>query len=131
MESMSNAMNFTFSNHPPSDGTTFGEEIEPGIFTGVFGELQKDNADIIWADLWVKLNRYKHFDFTYPYRIEQVCFMVRIFAELRKLCSFFELLNVTFENYGSFITLLLLQYSKYLHLSACPSQPLPRCAGSW
>ena len=88
MESMSDVMNFTFSIVPPSDGTTFGEEIEPGNFTGVFGELQKDNADIIWADLWVKLNRYKHFDFTYPYRIEQVCFMVRILVEFRNMSSF-------------------------------------------
>ena len=77
MNSIATAMNFTFTITPPSDGTTFGEEIEPGNFTGVFGELQKDNADIIWADLWVKPNRYKHFDFTYPYRIEHVCFMVR------------------------------------------------------
>ena len=90
MESMSNAINFTFSIVPPSDGTTFGEEIQPGIFTGVFGELQKDNADIIWADLWVKLNRYKHFDFTYPYRIEQVCFMVRISVQFKKTNLFFK-----------------------------------------
>lgn len=77
--SIAGAMNFNFTITPPSDGGLWGEEVEPGVFSGIVGELQNENADVIWADLFVVPNRMKYIDYAHPYAIDYVCYMVKYF----------------------------------------------------
>ena len=43
---------------------------------GLVGELQKENSDIGWADLFVVPDRMKYIDYTDPYDIEPASFML-------------------------------------------------------
>ena len=76
MNAISQALNFEYTIAPPSDGGLWGEEISPGNFTGVVGELQKGYADIIWANLFVVPDRFKYIDYLDPYSTDYVCYMV-------------------------------------------------------
>ena len=76
MSAISTSLNFTFTVTRPSDGGKWGEEIRPGVFSGITGELQKDYADVIWANLFAIPNRYKYIDYTDPYFIDHICYMV-------------------------------------------------------
>ena len=71
------ALNFKFTITPPSDGGLWGEEVEPGVFSGIVGDLQKEISDVVWADLFVVPNRMKYIDYAEPYAIDYVCYMVR------------------------------------------------------
>ena len=75
-KAIADSMNFKFTIHPPADGAKWGEEVEPGVFSGIVGELQKETADVIWADLFIIPNRMKIIDYTQPYTIDYVCYMV-------------------------------------------------------
>ena len=76
MNVIAESLNFTYTISPPSDGALWGEEIEPGVFSGILGELQKDNADVIWATLYVTPDRFEYLDYTAPYATDNVCYMV-------------------------------------------------------
>ena len=77
MNALATNMNFEFNVIPPSDGHKWGKEIEPGVYSGIVGELQKQNADVVWADFYVMLDRSKYIDYTHPYTIAHFCYMVR------------------------------------------------------
>ena len=76
MNAISSAMNFNYKIAPPSDGGLWGEEVTTGKFSGIVGELQKENADVIWADLFVVPDRFKYIDYANPYATDYVCYMV-------------------------------------------------------
>ena len=76
MNAISNALNFVYKISPPSDGGMWGEETSPGVFSGIVGELQKEYADVIWADLFVVPDRFKYIDYADPYATDYVCYMV-------------------------------------------------------
>ena len=76
MSAFSSALNFEYTIAPPSDGGLWGEMTSPGVFTGIVGELQKEYADVIWANLFVVPDRFKYIDYTDPYATDYVCYMV-------------------------------------------------------
>ena len=76
MNAISNSLNFVYKISPPSDGGLWGEQISPGVFSGIVGELQKEYADVIWADLFVVPDRFKYVDYADPYATDYVCYMV-------------------------------------------------------
>ena len=76
MSAFSSALNFKYTIAPPSDGGLWGEMISPGVFTGIVGELQKEYADVIWANLFVVPDRFQYIDYTDPYATDYVCYMV-------------------------------------------------------
>ena len=76
MSAFSSALNFKYKIAPPSDGGLWGEMISPGVFTGIVGELQKEYADVIWANLFVVPDRFQYIDYTDPYATDYVCYMV-------------------------------------------------------
>ena len=76
MDAISKAMNFKYTISPPSDGGLWGEEVTPGNFSGIAGELQKEYVDIIWANLFVVPDRFKYIDYAYPHATDYVCYMV-------------------------------------------------------
>ena len=78
MDTIGRALNFTYTLAPPSDGGLWGEETHPGVFTGLVGELMKEYADVIWANLFVLPNRFKYIDYVDPYTTDYVCYMVRL-----------------------------------------------------
>ena len=76
MNAISKALNFKYTINPPSDGGLWGEMVSPGVFTGVVGELQKEFADIIWANLFIIPDRFQYIDYLDPYATDYVCYMV-------------------------------------------------------
>ena len=78
MNAIAGAMNFAYTIKPPSDGALWGEEVSTGVFSGIPGELQKDYADVVWADLFVVPDRFKYIDYAHPYATDYVCYMVLI-----------------------------------------------------
>ena len=66
----------SYSIKRPSDGGLWGEEISPGRFTGLMGDLQRDKADIGWAQLFIIPNRAKIIDYTSAYDIDYLCYML-------------------------------------------------------
>ena len=71
-------MNFEFSIHAPGDGGKWGEEVEPGVFTGLVGELKKESADIAWANLFIQPHQLAHIDYTQSHAIDYVCYIVNL-----------------------------------------------------
>ena len=88
MNAISKALNFEYTINPPSDGGLWGEMVSPGVFTGVVGELQKEFADIIWANLFIIPDRFQYIDYLDPYATDYVCYMV---------CKVFVLLYLSTE----------------------------------
>ena len=78
MNAISQALNFKYTIAPPSDGGLWGEMVSPGVFTGVVGELQKEFADVIWANLFIIPDRFQYIDYLDPYATDYVCYMVYI-----------------------------------------------------
>ena len=76
MNAISKALNFKYTIDPPSDGGLWGEMVSPGVFTGVVGELQKEFADVIWANLFIIPDRFQYIDYLDPYATDYVCYMV-------------------------------------------------------
>ena len=56
MDSLARDMNYKLDIQPPPNGEKWGEN-KNGTFTGVVGQLQRNIADIGWADLWMMPER--------------------------------------------------------------------------
>ena len=52
MESIAKSLNFKMDINPPPNGELWGE-LKNGSFNGLVGELQKENSDVGWADLYM------------------------------------------------------------------------------
>ena len=76
VNAIASSLNFKYDIHTPGDGAKWGEEVMPGVFTGIVGELRQETADLIWGDLFIVLNRMKYIDYTQPYGLDYVCYMV-------------------------------------------------------
>ena len=57
MDSIGRSLNFKMDINSPPNGELWGE-IKNGSFNGLVGELQKENSDIGWADLYMVPERY-------------------------------------------------------------------------
>ena len=75
MESIAKYLNYRLDIQPPPNREMWGE-YKNGSFSGLVGELQKENSDIGWADLYIVPDRMKYIDYTDPYDIEYACFML-------------------------------------------------------
>lgn len=63
----------------PTDNKAWGQEISPGVMTGLYGDLQNDRTDLAHANIWI-LPRLRRFaDFTNPYAYSTICFLVIFF----------------------------------------------------
>jgi hypothetical protein len=58
MESIAESLNFKMDINPPPNGELWGE-LKNGSFNGLVGELQKENSDVGWADLYMVPERYE------------------------------------------------------------------------
>jgi len=76
MDAIAGALNFNFTIRTPSDGGMWGEMTSPGVFTGIIGDLIKEYADVVWADLFLVPDRFKYIDYANPYATDYVCYMV-------------------------------------------------------
>ena len=56
MDSIAKNLNFEMDIKPPPNGELWGE-FKNGSFTGLVGQLQKENSDIGWADLYMVPDR--------------------------------------------------------------------------
>ena len=64
----------------PSDNKKWGEEISPGVMTGLFGDAQFDRADLAHANIWAMPHFYALMDFTHPINFATICFGVCSFC---------------------------------------------------
>ena len=53
MRALTEALNFTVEFHRPSDGEMWGWEQDNGSWTGLMGDLQRREADLGVADLYI------------------------------------------------------------------------------
>ena len=56
MDSIAKNLNFEMDIKPPPNGELWGE-FKNESFKGLFGQLQKENSDIGWADLYMVPDR--------------------------------------------------------------------------
>ena len=90
MKTLAKNMNFQLDINPPPNGELWGEN-KNGTFTGQYfsnfhffpvynlglvGELQKENSDIGFADLFIVPDRMKYIDYTDAYNVEPASFML-------------------------------------------------------
>ena len=95
METLASNLNFAMDIQHPPNGELWGEN-RNGTFTGEFipcpvlqsspvtwsefqglvGQLQKEESDIGWADLFLIPDRMKYIDYTSPYIVEYASFML-------------------------------------------------------
>ena len=76
MNSIATALNFKYSIASPSDGELWGAEVQPGVFSGLVGELQHGKSDVGWALLFITPDRYKYIEYTNPFEVDHLCYMV-------------------------------------------------------
>ena len=61
----------------PTDNQAWGQEISPGVMTGLYGDLQNDRTDLSNAYIWIVPNLRRFADFSNPYAYSTICFMVQ------------------------------------------------------
>ena len=76
MNSIAAVLNFKYVISPPSDGELWGAEVQPGVFSGLVGELQNEKSDVGWALLFITPDRYKYIEYTNPFEVDHLCYMV-------------------------------------------------------
>ena len=76
MNSIAAVLNFKYVIDPPSDGELWGAEVKPGVFSGLVGELQYEKSDVGWALLFITPDRYKYIEYTNPFEVDHLCYMV-------------------------------------------------------
>ena len=59
-----------------SSAFTLSIEIKCSFCSGLVGQLQKEESDIGWADLFLIPDRMKYIDYTAPYIVEYASFML-------------------------------------------------------
>ena len=77
MNSIAKALNFNYVIASPSDGELWGAEVSNGVFSGLVGELHHEKSDLGWALLFITPDRYKYIDYTNPFEVDHLCYMVR------------------------------------------------------
>ena len=94
METLASNLNFAMDIQPPPNGELWGEN-RNGEFTGEFissqglagtsdrqlcsglvGQLQREESDLGWANLFLIPDRMKYIDYTAPYMVEYANFML-------------------------------------------------------
>lgn len=75
-ENIAYALKFDYVINTPSDGGKWGEQISPGVFNGIVGDVTKKIADVGWANIWVVPARTPYIDFSKPYYIDYACYLV-------------------------------------------------------
>ena len=76
-KSIAEHYSFDYELGPPSDGGRWGNQVSPGVFDGLIGDLQHDRSDVGWANLYVRLYEpYGVVDFADPYTVDYRCFLV-------------------------------------------------------
>nr|XP_040575485.1 glutamate receptor ionotropic, delta-1-like [Lepeophtheirus salmonis] len=77
LKQLSLSLDFKYNSiTPPSDGLKWGSELPDGSFTGLVGDIMFERTDIAFAQFFITPSRMDRIDFTQPYDIEKVCFMV-------------------------------------------------------
>ena len=76
MNSVAGALNFKYVITYPTDGNLWGSEVQPGVFSGLIGDLQNEKSDVGWALLFITPDRYKYIDYTNPFEVDHLCYMV-------------------------------------------------------
>ncbi|XP_046572372.1 glutamate receptor ionotropic, kainate 5-like isoform X1 [Haliotis rubra] len=77
LHELSLRLNFTYRVKYPIDGE-WGQEIAPGLWTGMVGELQNNQIDLTVAALTISSSRLKVMDFTYPFGYDKGVGVYRI-----------------------------------------------------
>ncbi|XP_023328653.1 ionotropic receptor 21a, partial [Eurytemora carolleeae] len=79
INALADSLRFTPSISTPPNGEMWGELMADGLtFNGLVGQLQKQESDIGYADLFVNLDRMKYISYTEFYEFEYVCFLYKI-----------------------------------------------------
>lgn len=69
-------LGFKFTLDPPSDGDLWGNEITPGNYSGLNGDLQHRRSDMGWANTFV-LPGFRHYIDYATYDMERICFLMK------------------------------------------------------
>ncbi|XP_040575409.1 ionotropic receptor 21a-like isoform X1 [Lepeophtheirus salmonis] len=77
LKQLSLSLDFKYNSIiPPTDGLKWGSELSDGSFTGLIGDVMFERTDIAFAQFFITPSRMDRIDFTQPYDIDKVCFMV-------------------------------------------------------
>ena len=76
MRTLSKALGLKLEIATPSDGLKWGEEVSPGKFSGLAGDITGAISDIGFGNTFIKLSKMKYMDFTAPFYLDRVCYMV-------------------------------------------------------
>ncbi|XP_050722808.1 glutamate receptor ionotropic, delta-2-like isoform X2 [Eriocheir sinensis] len=74
---LSHAMNFTVRYVEPAEGELWGRQLADGSWDGIMGFLDRDEADIGVANMFLSYWRIQVVEFTAPYDLEASCFLAR------------------------------------------------------
>ncbi|CAC5375410.1 unnamed protein product [Mytilus coruscus] len=76
LQELANELNFTYELTSPPDGQ-WGTETPNGSWTGLVGQLQQRDVDIVAAPLTIQTDRERVIDFTYPYFYEPSVILIK------------------------------------------------------
>ncbi|KAK4308275.1 hypothetical protein Pmani_020028 [Petrolisthes manimaculis] len=74
---LASILNFTALFAEPADGNRWGWKVN-GTWTGLLGELHRDETDIGLANLYITINRLGALDYSAPFSDDGSCFMARV-----------------------------------------------------
>ncbi|XP_063863963.1 glutamate receptor ionotropic, kainate 5-like isoform X2 [Scylla paramamosain] len=74
---LAHAMNFTVRFDEPPPGELWGRQLDDGSWDGIMGFLDRDEADIGVANMFLSYWRIQVVEFTAPYDLEASCFLAR------------------------------------------------------
>ncbi|KAK8400201.1 hypothetical protein O3P69_003120 [Scylla paramamosain] len=99
---LGHAMNFSVRFDEPADGELWGRQNEDGSWTGLMGALDRDEADMGVANLFLSYRRIGVVDFSLPYDFEESCFLARTEPPLPR----WQALSFPFQ-WGTWIAILV------------------------
>ncbi|XP_071515148.1 ionotropic receptor 21a-like [Panulirus ornatus] len=77
-KAVAHALNFTIKFMEPPNGEAWGEKSVNGSWSGMVGQLTRDEVDIGVADVFVSILRADALDFSAPYTSETMRFLARM-----------------------------------------------------
>ncbi|CAC5375407.1 GRIK2 [Mytilus coruscus] len=76
LQELAHELNFTYEMTSPADGQ-WGVATQNGSWTGLVGQLQRRDVDIVAAPLSIQTDRERVIDFTYPYFYESSAILMK------------------------------------------------------